>query len=697
MADSISSVSSSLTGITSSNPLRMFGLASGIDIDSIVEKLMTAERIPLTQMQQQKQLLQWQQDDYRSMNSLLLDLYNMTFDMTLQSSYLAKQATSSDESLVSVTSSSNAVNTSYVLENGTLATAARNASTASIAQAGFDATKSLWEMRDQFVTAPFSYSVTSTNETITAAADGTTFQLSHRFIDDTKGITITVDGTVYNVSFSQEDYNNDPSANKVLVDPTTGKLTFNQTIAANSTISIDYSYGSISSDVAVSGETTSVSADGTVFYLSHGNINTSQPATIKVDGTDYTVYFDQTAFDNDPGTTKVLVDPTTGKMTFGQTITAGSVITSDYTFEGIAFTITTPDDKGNMVNHDFQFDLTASLNDILNAINKSDAGVSAFYDDATGKVAISRSKTGDYNKSGYEMLFSGSFLTDTLKLDAANEQGGQDATITINGLATTRHDNTFTVNGVTFTLKQNFTSPVTVSVSNDTDGIYDKIKAWVDKYNDTIDKINAKLSEKRYRDYPPLTDEQKKDMSEDEINLWNQKAMSGMLADDTILRDGLAQMRLELYKQVSGVSNTKYDQLAEIGITTSSDYTQNGKLEIDETKLKQALADDPQAVIDLFTKTGSTDDDTGIMKRLQKTIQDTMNKVKQKAGDEWSTYDQYFIGKDMHDLDERISAFEDHLNDVQNRYYAQFTAMEEAIQMANQQSSYIMSFLNPGQ
>lgn len=183
-------------------------------------------------------------------------------------------------------------------------------------------------------------------------------------------------------------------------------------------------------------------------------------------------------------------------------------------------------------------------------------------------------------------------------------------------------------------------------------------------------------------------------MSEDEINLWNQKAMSGMLADDTILRDGLAQMRLELYKQVSGVSNTKYDQLAEIGIKTSSDYTQNGKLEIDEATLKQAIADDPQAVIDLFTKSGSTDDDTGLMKRLQSVIQDTMNKVKQKAGNESSTYDQYFIGKDLHDLDERISAFEDHLNEVQNRYYAQFTAMEEAIQMANQQSSYIMSFLS---
>ncbi|WP_077613988.1 flagellar hook-associated protein 2 [Caenibacillus caldisaponilyticus] len=611
MADSVSGISSSLTGITSSNPLRTFGLASGIDVDSIVEKLMAAERIPLTQMQQQRQLLQWQQDDYRSMNSLLLDLYNMTFDMTLQSNYLVKQAVSSNDSVVSATAKSSAPNATYLLQNGSIATAAYNYSNGSITSGKYrlDENESLWNMRGAFANDPFAgldlQEQQAVGEAVVQNPDGS-YKLAHGYIDTTQSLTFSDGAKVY---YSKADYDADTtSAKKVYVNAVTGDLTFN------------YDPGSITAD-----------------YTYATNTNTSFTVSLQ-----------------------------------------------------------TPDDNGNLQTYSWAFDGTKSLNTVISAINGSAAGVSMFFDSATGQVSITRSKTGDYNKSGAEMIFTSAFFTDTLKLDSNNEQGGTDATITINGLTTTRHDNTFTVNGVTFTLKQNITSPVTVSVTNDTDGIYDKIKAWVDKYNDTIDKINAKLSEKRYRDYPPLTDDQKKDMSEDEINLWNQKAMSGMLADDTILRDGLSQMRLELYKQVSGLSNTKYDQLAEIGIKTSSDYTQNGKLEIDEATLKQAIADDPQAVIDLFTKSGSTDDDTGLMKRLQGVIQDTMNKVKQKAGNDSSTYDQYFLGKDIHDLDERISAFEDHLNDVQNRYYAQFTAMEEAIQMANQQASYIMSFFNSG-
>ena len=52
---------------------RIGGLASGMDIDTLVSDLMKAERLPLDKLTQKKQILEWQRDDYRSMNTLLSD------------------------------------------------------------------------------------------------------------------------------------------------------------------------------------------------------------------------------------------------------------------------------------------------------------------------------------------------------------------------------------------------------------------------------------------------------------------------------------------------------------------------------------------------------------------------------------------------------------------------------------------------
>lgn len=601
-----------LSSSLSSGPMRMFGLASGLDIDSMVEKLMTAERQPLFQMQQQEQRLEWKRDTYRDMNALLLDLRNATLNMSLQSSFLTKKATSTNQDLVSVVAGSGAPNTTFTLTNAEMATAARNVSQNKIADADFDSSKSLWAMRDQLnFGSPFQDLVTEevNGENIKADQTGKSFKLDHSYIvDDKNTTTIKVNGEVYNVSFSQSEFDQDKSENKVLVDPTTGKLTFNHDIDKDSEITADYSYGT--------------------------------PSDIK-------------------------------------------------------FSITTADKDGKPVKHDFNFSASTSLDTILKRVS-SEAGVTAFYDTASGKVSITRNQTGDYLQ-GPEMQFDGSFLTDILQLDSDNEVGGTDAKVTINGLETTRHDNTFTFNNVTFTLKDDIpaSQKVTVSVTDDSDGIFDNIKNWVDKYNDTIKKINDKLGEPVYRDYPPLTSDQKKDMKDDDIKLWNEKAQSGMLSDDNILRSALTQFRTQLYTKVNGVDDG-FNQLASIGITTSSDYKDHGKLVIDEDKLKQAIAENPEAVMNLFTKTGNTEGDQGIMKRLTDSMKKAMDSVKQKAGSEGNANNQFAIGLNIQDYEARIKAFQDHLTDVQTRYYQQFTAMEQAIQQANQQSAFLMNNLGGG-
>ncbi len=58
-----------------------------------------------------------------------------------------------------------------------------------------------------------------------------------------------------------------------------------------------------------------------------------------------------------------------------------------------------------------------------------------------------------------------------------------------------------------------------------------------------MDELQNKLSEKRYRKFEPLTEEQKKDMKENDIKLWEEKAQSGILRNDSDIQNMLYSLR----------------------------------------------------------------------------------------------------------------------------------------------------------
>ena len=104
--------------------MRIGGLASGMDIDSMVEKLMQAERAPLNKAFQKKQTLEWQRDAYRNVNTATQKLNKFLEDkMFLQSQMMKKSATSSNDNLVSVNATGNATGSLSVESVTQLATA----------------------------------------------------------------------------------------------------------------------------------------------------------------------------------------------------------------------------------------------------------------------------------------------------------------------------------------------------------------------------------------------------------------------------------------------------------------------------------------------------------------------------------------------------------------------------------------------
>lgn len=242
-------------------------------------------------------------------------------------------------------------------------------------------------------------------------------------------------------------------------------------------------------------------------------------------------------------------------------------------------------------------------------------------------------------------------------------------------------------------------APVTMQASSDTKAAMEQIREFVDKYNEMIADFNKQIKETKYRDYAPLTKEQREDMSEHEQKLWDEKAKSGLLRSDSILREGMANMRSSFMGSVAGLGDTMMDALAEIGITTSNDMKENGKLVIDEEKLEAALAKDPDQVHQLFAKTGEvtkttdingrvvTEDSRGIAWRLRDAMKQMTINIEKKAGKDGAVNNTFGLGLKINETDDRITKLQAKLKNVEARYWRQFTAMETAINKANQQSS----------
>ncbi|MER2111874.1 MAG: flagellar filament capping protein FliD, partial [Solibacillus isronensis] len=256
---------------------------------------------------------------------------------------------------------------------------------------------------------------------------------------------------------------------------------------------------------------------------------------------------------------------------------------------------------------DITFDENTTISQFISKINGSNAGVSAIFEN--GKLSITAKNTGNYKagaevvvESGAEVFGKLGFSSLADKSQGVLAEGGTNALFQVNGIETERTTNAFSINGYNITLKSTFsTSPVTMTSSTNVDEIMNKVKEFVATYNGFIKDLTDQTKQPKYRDYKPLTELQKKAMEEKEIENWETRAKSGLLKNDSIITSGLSSLRGLVYQTNHAVTNQKYNALYTIGIGTSKDYMSGGTLEIDETKLRKALEEDPDAVVQLLT------------------------------------------------------------------------------------------------
>ena len=328
---------------------------------------------------------------------------------------------------------------------------------------------------------------------------------------------------------------------------------------------------------------------------------------------------------------------------------------------------------------DFASDTIANL---VAKINESDTGVTASYDDNLHRFFITSNSTGSSNVISYtdaDVITGGGekdFLNELMGLPQSSS--GKDAVFEVNGAVLTQPANTFQITGLNISLAGK--GKTSIIVGDDTDYIYDQVKGILNDYNDLISEINEKISEKRYLDYKPLTDDQRDQLSDTQQEKWEEKAKSGLLKSDPILSNLLFSMREAIYSKADG-ADPSYDMLADLGITTGKWY-ENGKLYIDDNKLKDSTKKDPDAVISLMKN---------VMSNMHTQLNDGLNRIKRNSGDYLGIelYDQSFMARQIRDINDRILDTQDRLSNIEDRYYRQFTRMEQMISQMNAQSAWL--------
>lgn len=327
-----------------------------------------------------------------------------------------------------------------------------------------------------------------------------------------------------------------------------------------------------------------------------------------------------------------------------------------------------------------------TIESVLAKINAS-PGVNAFYDSKSGKIAMTAKNSGKG-----DIVVTETSGDPNVNLGVG--QSGKDALYTINGLETSSSSNTFKTNGYEITLKQvtgtefDHGTPITFSATTDTDKVVESVVQFVNDYNKMIEELNAKISETKYRNFAPLSDEQKKDMKENEIKLWEEKAMSGTLKNDPIISNMLTKLRTSIVSnEVDGLS------LRDIGITPSTNYLDNGKLFINEDKLREAITADPEKVANLFSEKAEGANKGGVAVQVRDVMEQGRAMIAERAGSVGAGNSTFTLGRNLDNMNKQITSFENRMKMVEDRLWKQFTAMEQAINRANAQSAQLMSSL----
>lgn len=628
---------------TISNSARISGLASGLDIESIIDGLTQGTQTKIEKTKQDLQVLEWKKESYQSITDSLFAFQNKYCGTSGKSmsaiDELKKLTASSSSSYVTVDPTTRSTEERiYIGDIVSLATSAKVTGTSRV----------------------------SANPTLTA---------NPALLSDLggKSMRVTLDGAEKTLTFRSGSYASAGDA------------------AAELQSMLNGAFGSGRISVAVNGDEISLDAGNSAMTISNSGSSGNEVSGILSfkDGASNRLNLTASLADSN------LKQPPSGDFSF--------------TINGVTFSIPP----------------SSTIQSIIEKINASNAGVNISYSQTTDTFSLIAKETGSASAVTYADD-SGSFLSSIF--GAGNQTPGTDAVIRVgfNGntddaalVTLTRSSNTFDINGTTFTLNGKAVGTeaegINVSVGLDAENAAKRITEFVGAYNALLKTISDKLNESVYKGYRPLTEDQKKDLTDSEVETWTEKAKSGLLNNDSVLKSLYNQLRSAMTDAIKKADGSNLGMtLGSVGIT-SNNYAAKGELTINPDKLLAALKNNQSAVLSMFTQASNigfsnflTNDrateryrESGLLWRISDIVKTNLSTVGNTGalvnlvGSPSNAYmGQTEYSKKINKSEDKIDELLDRLEKEENAYWKKYTALETAMSQLNSMSGYLSSMLS---
>lgn len=294
-------------------------------------------------------------------------------------------------------------------------------------------------------------------------------------------------------------------------------------------------------------------------------------------------------------------------------------------------------------------------------------------------------------------------------LDQIERTKGQNAKYTVEGANIVSLSNEVFHGGLQVTLKEASDKEIKIESKTNTKELFEKIKTFIEDYNDIINTINDKLNEKS-SGLDPLTEEERKALSKDEVEKYEEKAKKGLLRNDQMLTSLVYEMRNVFISKVDGAGIA----MNEIGISTG-DWKDKGKLKIDETKLKNSIENKYDNVVALFTKNSDINytefsrrkertAELGVSSKLDDIMKNYTRVTRDSKGNKGSIVDKAGVlndasqatssmSKTILNYDKKLFDLQKKLAEKEETYYRRFAAMERALAEMQSQTAQLLGGL----
>lgn len=642
--------------------VRMTGLVSGLDTESLVKQLSDAYQVKVDNAKKKQTKAEWKKEAWASLNTKLMNFYKGALTTFKSTGTYNTKAVNGTLTGMKITAGTKAVSGTHKIQvTGT-------------------ASAQMWtghQINKNKYTATSYVSTTDTSKKISELYDAKGYSIQN-----------ALNGKSFKVVNPE--------------DPTAAEVEVNISVDENTTI--DDLLTNINSQLSGTGLTAGFDKGALTF--------TNTSATELQDDTGVTTYSGGhsiivTAGDEASAAALGLSYSKDGKGTIidalsdtvkknsvsGSAIAYEKKLTADASVTGTTKLTDLGIAEGTVIkvkDTEITVDRTTTLDSLATAMEKT--GINASYDAAQGRFYLSSKNTGKEN------AFTVDADADTLAklgLDLADGEAGkiaaEDASVIYNGVEYIQSTNSFSINGLTIDVSAKGEEQ-TFTVDTDVDGIYDKVKNFVKEYNELITEMNKLYNAESSRGYEPLTNDEKDAMSDEDVKNWETKIKDSLLRRDSTISSLLSSMRTTLNKSVevkNADGTTSRYALSSFGIVTGT-YTERGMLHIQgdaddpdyadmDDKIKAAIAANPEALMKTLTTLG--DEMYRSLQKAQKSIPNVRSAM--------TFYNDKQMDDEIRDHKKNVTNMQEKLEAEEDKYYKQFSAMETAMAKLQSQQTYI--------